>query len=475
MRNTLKVLTILAATVGLMAPAMADINLNGATSGQVFEGNGLGSNYGAYVNNARNATITSDGTRADINATARFSHIDWRTLNVGKGQTLNYNFVNGSGVSLNTVQNGMSKFAGALTSNGGHVIISNANGMMFVDGASVTMPTGALTLTTHTFSEAATNQFLQNGALNSTNAPRGSAVVIEGGDTAETRVNMNLGQELNIVAPYIALKNADLFGGGNIRLVASTCDKAFKTQQQDALTPQANNLYAFHTGHFDNNGSEGELLAVVNVTIRTNRGAATIRLDGKGVHDANGVYVKAGGDKGQGYVTDAKEADKVIEDIVEDKIINVDKEEERKAEEKRLEEERKKEEERLAEEKRLEDERLAEEKRLEEERKAEEKRLEDERLAKEAEERRLAEEEARRLAELNGTVINEETLAMGAIEAELERNKIASDLDTSFRQIFTPRGFAASDDEIQEVKRDMASKTFSKGSKTTITQSFKAY
>lgn len=93
--------------------------------------------------------VTGGNGTANINFNGS-AHVNWNTLNVGKGETLNFNAVEGAnGITiLNTVNNGMSTIYGQINSNDGvaKLIISNPNGMLF-DGAKFTTA-GDLMLTT---------------------------------------------------------------------------------------------------------------------------------------------------------------------------------------------------------------------------------------------------------------------------------------------------------------------------------------
>lgn len=117
---------------------------------------GLGSqNGGAVINNA-----TGGFTGVDIgtgSATLNFnadSHVNWNTLNVDSGETLNFNGAAGtSGITvLNTVNQGMSNIYGTINANSsiGKLIISNPNGVLF-DGAKFTTA-GDLLITTKAIS-----------------------------------------------------------------------------------------------------------------------------------------------------------------------------------------------------------------------------------------------------------------------------------------------------------------------------------
>ena len=93
--------------------------------------------------------VTGGNGTANINFNGS-AHVNWDRLNVGKGETLNFNAVDGAnGITiLNTVNNGMSTIYGQINSNDGvaKLIISNPNGMLF-DGAKFTTA-GDLMLTT---------------------------------------------------------------------------------------------------------------------------------------------------------------------------------------------------------------------------------------------------------------------------------------------------------------------------------------
>ena len=105
---------------------------------------GLGAgNGGAVINNATGGFdgVTGQGTgNVNLNFNGN-SHVNWDTLNVNKGEALNFNANNGvSGITvLNTVNRGMSNIHGQINANQGiaQLIISNPNGVLF-DGAQFT-------------------------------------------------------------------------------------------------------------------------------------------------------------------------------------------------------------------------------------------------------------------------------------------------------------------------------------------------
>jgi len=109
---------------------------------------GLGSGIGgAVINNSGSTTpghglvgVETGNNYATLNFDAN-TMVHWDTLNVGRGETLNFNAVNGANglTVINKVEHGMSKFLGNVNANEGigKLIISNPNGVLF-DGAKFT-------------------------------------------------------------------------------------------------------------------------------------------------------------------------------------------------------------------------------------------------------------------------------------------------------------------------------------------------
>ena len=109
------------------------------------------------INNVTGGYAGIDG--ADSNdVTLKFtgnSHVNWDTLNVGNGQSLNFNAINGANglTVLNTVNRGMTTVAGQITANQGiaNLILSNPNGVLMQGGRIETL--GNLMLTTQDMSK----------------------------------------------------------------------------------------------------------------------------------------------------------------------------------------------------------------------------------------------------------------------------------------------------------------------------------
>ncbi len=178
--------------------AMMQVSATTIMSGDT--GLGVG-NGGAVINSATGGYLGTDLTAGS--ATLNFngdSHVNWDTLNVNRGENLNFNAVDGANnlTVVNTVNTGMTNVYGNVSSNQGigKLIISNPNGMLF-DGAKFTTA-GDLQLTT----QALAVNYL-NGNLNVTglNQEATNGIVIK--DGSNFRSNFNIGGEFNIIAPFI--------------------------------------------------------------------------------------------------------------------------------------------------------------------------------------------------------------------------------------------------------------------------------
>lgn len=160
---------------------------------------GLGAgNGGAIINNATGGYVGTD--LGKDSATLKFegnSHVNWDSLNINKGETLNFNAVNGANnlTVVNTVNKGMTNVYGTISANEGiaKLIISNPNGMLF-DGAKFTTA-GDLQLTT----QALAVQYL-NGNLDiqGLNQEALNGIVIKNSDFA-------IGGEFNVIAPSVEI------------------------------------------------------------------------------------------------------------------------------------------------------------------------------------------------------------------------------------------------------------------------------
>ena len=98
---------------------------------------GLGvGNGGAVINDIQGgfAGMTTGKGSADLNFNGN-THVNWDSLNINKGETLNFNAVGGANnlTILNTVNHGMSNIYGQINANSGigKLIISNPNGVLF--------------------------------------------------------------------------------------------------------------------------------------------------------------------------------------------------------------------------------------------------------------------------------------------------------------------------------------------------------
>lgn len=159
---------------------------------------GLGvGNGGAVINNTTGGFV--DITKGNGSANLNFngdSHVNWDTLNVNKGESLNFNAVEGANnlTILNTVNQGMSNIYGQISANSGigKLIISNPNGVLF-DGATFATAGDAMITT-----QPMTATFV-NGAMNVSNVATTTPV----GVVTIQDSNFNVGGQFNILAPSI--------------------------------------------------------------------------------------------------------------------------------------------------------------------------------------------------------------------------------------------------------------------------------
>lgn len=202
-------------SVFLMSMWLAGAGLP-ALSTEVFTGGQDG--YGAQINDLGGANINyNTGTEAQIGITGNGNVIKWDYLNVGQGNKLDYNFTQAGQVSLNKVQGGVSKFAGTVSTSGenGHLIISNPNGVIFMDGSVTNINAGSATFTTHD----ANWDGQKNGKITTNSNGTNKGITIGNGTGPVPVFKVN--KDLNIIAPGVDVTGADLFAGGTVRMVSA--------------------------------------------------------------------------------------------------------------------------------------------------------------------------------------------------------------------------------------------------------------
>ena len=176
-------------------------------------GAGLG---GAEINNITGGYAGIDGIgtgNVDLNFDGN-AHVNWDTLNVGSGESLNFNAVDGANglTILNTVNSGMTNVYGSISANDGisRLIISNPNGVLF-NGATFDAA-GDVMLTT----QPMTATFI-DGAMNVSNV----AGTVPAGFVQIKDSNFNVGGEFNILAPYIEIASGSVSAQNGMKLVTS--------------------------------------------------------------------------------------------------------------------------------------------------------------------------------------------------------------------------------------------------------------
>ncbi len=176
---------------------------------------GLGAgNGGATINNITGGYtgISGAGTgNVDLNFNGN-AHVNWNTLNVNKGESLNFNATDGaSGLTiLNTVNQGMSNIYGQINANQGigQLIISNPNGVLF-DGAQFTTAGDAM-ITTKDLSGLSVSD-LSNFDINNANYIKlfnsdGKLIPIQ----IKNNSTFNVGGDYSIVAAGINAANSTI-------------------------------------------------------------------------------------------------------------------------------------------------------------------------------------------------------------------------------------------------------------------------
>lgn len=201
-------------------------------SAAVDTGLGVG-NGGAVINStdANFAGMTKGVNSATLNFNGN-SHVNWNTLNVNKGETLNFNGADGTSglVILNTVNQGMSNIYGQINANGnvGKLIISNPNGVLF-DGAKFTTA-GDTMITTKNMTGVDVN--------NITDGTWGKLVDSVTNDLIQVQVlnnsDISVGGEFSIIAPKIVGDSSKISAGKGLKLV--TANGADYLLQGKALT-----------------------------------------------------------------------------------------------------------------------------------------------------------------------------------------------------------------------------------------------
>ena len=181
---------------------------------------GLGAgNGGADINNITGGYqgINGVGTgNVDLNFDGN-AHVNWDHLNINKGESLNFNAVNGANnlTILNTVNHGMSTISGQISANSGigQLIIANPNGVLF-DGCQFTTA-GDLMVTTQDMSQMNVND-LSNTKFTQIYDSNGNLIGID----IKNGATFNIGGEYNVLAPSINIANSTI-KADSVRLVTA--------------------------------------------------------------------------------------------------------------------------------------------------------------------------------------------------------------------------------------------------------------
>ena len=199
---------------------------------------GLGAGKGgAVINDTQGgfAGINGAGTgNVDLNFNGN-AHVNWDTLNINKGENLNFNAINGaSGITvLNTVNSGMSTIYGQISANSGigKLIISNPNGMLF-NGATFDAA-GDVMLTT----QPMTATFV-DGRMDISNI----ANTLPVGVITIQDSNFSVGGEFNVLAPSINVVGGEIATQNGLKLVTENGQDYIADGFKDAVRMEAVNI-----------------------------------------------------------------------------------------------------------------------------------------------------------------------------------------------------------------------------------------
>lgn len=269
-------------TKKLSAIALCTLFATMQVSASIDTGLGAG-NGGAVINNATGGYVGTDIGKDS--ATLNFkgdSHVNWDSLNVNKGESLNFNAVNGAtGLTVvNTVNKGMTNIHGAVNANEGiaKLIISNPNGMLY-DGANFTVAND-LQLTTQAL---AVNYLNGNLDIKGLNKEAINGIVIKDS-------NFDVGGEFNITAPSVEIIGGYIGATKGLALITKDgqnyllCPKTTEDASHNAVRLQAVEI-------------EGD------VYILSGEGIVSVVEGGKIVGD---LTIDSNGNVGLNYVHDGK-------------------------------------------------------------------------------------------------------------------------------------------------------------------------
>ena len=193
---------------------------------------GLGG--GSTINNVTGGFVGADGLNTgnvDLNFNGN-AHVNWDTLNVNKGESLNFNAVNGAnGITvLNTVNQGMTTVAGQINANSGigRLIISNPNGVLF-NGATFDAA-GDVMITTQPLTATFIDGNMEVTKVAGT-VPVG-VITIEDSD-------FSVGGEFNLFAPSINVIGGEIATQNGMKLITENGQDYVANGFKDAVRMEA--------------------------------------------------------------------------------------------------------------------------------------------------------------------------------------------------------------------------------------------
>ncbi len=229
-----KLSAIVLSAMFVSMPVMASVEFTGPIDTGLGTGLGPDTGKGSVINDITGgyAGMSGAGTgNVNINFDGN-AHVNWDSLNINKGENLNFNAENANNLTiLNTVNRGMTQVYGAINAGDGiaKLIISNPNGVLF-DGAQFTTAGDAMITTQPITAEFVNGQMQLSNNVNS--IPVGMVQIKDS--------DFNVGGEFNILAPAINIAKGYIQAKNGIKLVTEN--------GQDYLAANADNEDAIYPG-----------------------------------------------------------------------------------------------------------------------------------------------------------------------------------------------------------------------------------
>ena len=209
----LKLSAIVLSAMFISMPVMASVEFTGPIDTGLGVGLGPDAGKGSVINDITGGYAGMSGVdtgNVNINFDGN-AHVNWDSLNINRGESLNFNADNANGLTiLNTVNRGMTNVYGAINAGEGiaNLIISNPNGVLF-DGAQFTTAGDSMITTQPVTMDLINGQINIPDTANS--VPVGMVQIKDS--------NMSVGGEFNILAPTIDIVRGHIQTANGMKLI----------------------------------------------------------------------------------------------------------------------------------------------------------------------------------------------------------------------------------------------------------------